>query len=253
MVSRHGYANCVTTLKPTAQHGEGTRSAEAHGRADSFLRRNALGLVTFGLFAVLTVALLVTGQRSYNADQLDHGGTGVDLISYLGEGHFWEAVFENWESEFLQMAAYVILTVYLIQKGSAESKDPTTHEHVDDDPRHADLRKPVPWPVRRGGIWLVLYEHSLLLAFVALFVGSIIGHAFGGVDDYNAELQEHGGTAVSLWGYVSSAQFWFESFQNWQSEFLAVFAIVFLSIFLRQKGSPESKPVAATADHTGNT
>ena len=92
----------------------------------------------------------------------------MSLGRYLTQGHFWEAIFENWESEFLQMAAYIVLTVFLIQKGSSESKDPEKHEAVDDDPRNADLRKPVPWPVRRGGIWLPLYENSLLVAFVGL-------------------------------------------------------------------------------------
>ena len=119
--------------------------------------------------------------------------------------------------------------MYLIQRGSAESKDPDEHEAVDDDPRDADQRRRVPWPVRRGGIWLLLYENSLLLAFIVLFVASLVGHALGGVDAHNAELHEHGQPTLSLWGYVSSSQFWFESFQNWQSEFLAVFAIVVLT------------------------
>jgi hypothetical protein len=196
--------------------------------------------------------MLLTGHHTFNADQLEHGESTVSLANYLTHGHFWEGLFENWESEFLQMAAYILLTVYLIQRGSSESKNPDTHEVVDDDPRDADLRKPVPWPVRRGGIWLRLYENSLLLAFTLLFVGSLIGHALGGVADFNAELETHGQAAVSVWGYMTRAQFWYESLQNWQSEFLAVFAIVTLSIWLRQRGSPESKPVAAPHDDTGS-
>jgi len=222
-------------------------------RNDSFVRRNSLGLTTFGTFLLLLVAMTVVGHGAYNADQLAHGGASVSLSSYLGEGHFWEALFENWESEFLQMAAYVLLTVFLIQKGSAESKDPDAHEAVDDDPRAADLRAPVPWPVRRGGIWLVLYENSLFLAFVVLFLASFVGHALGGVDEYNAQLREHHEPLVDTWGYVTSSQFWFESFQNWQSEFLAIFAIVVLSVFLRQRGSAESKPVAAPHGATGTS
>ena len=105
----------------------------------TFWRRNALGLACFGIFAVLVVALVLTGQRAFNADQLDHGQATVSLASYLTQGHFWEALFENWESEFLQMAAYIVFTVFLIQQGSAESKDPDKHEAVDDDPRDADL------------------------------------------------------------------------------------------------------------------
>ena len=218
----------------------------------TFWRRNALGLACFGIFAVLVVALVLTGQRAFNADQVDHGQATVTLGGYLHQGHFWEAIFENWESEFLQMAAYILLTIYLIQKGSSQSKDPETHEAVDDDPREADLRKPVPWPVRRGGIWLKLYENSLLLAFVLLFLASIVGHAFGGSAAYNAELEEHGHAAVGVWHYATSSEFWYESFQNWQSEFLAVFAIVTLSIWLRQRGSSESKPVAAPHSATGS-
>ena len=112
-------------------------------------------------------------------------------------------------------------------------------------PNGDSLDRNAPWPVRRGGVALKIYENSLALAFVVLFVGSFIGHAVGGVKDYNAELAAHGERVVSTWGYVTGSRFWFESFQNWQSEFLAVFAIVVLSIFLRQRGSPESKPVAA--------
>jgi hypothetical protein len=241
-----------TTLRARAEHRAAGVSTQAKQHRDSHWRRNALSLICFAAFAVLVIGLLLTGHQTYNADQLDHGSSTISLRAYLAEGHFWEAVFENWESEFLQMAAYVLLTVYLIQKGSSESKDPETHEAVDDDPRDADLRHNVPWPVRRGGIWLRLYENSLFLAFAVLFVASIIGHALGGVDEHNGELRDHGQAAVSTWAYATSSRFWYESFQNWQSEFLAVFAIVVLSIFLRQRGSPESKPVAAPHGHTGN-
>jgi hypothetical protein len=243
----------TSLLRPSAQPRAAGKSSSVKARPDSFWSRNALALVCFAFFVVLVVGLLLTGHEAYNADRADHGEPAVSLVTYLGQGHFWEAIFENWESEFLQMAAYILLTVFLIQKGSSESKDPDRREAVDDDPRDADLRHPVPWPVRRGGIWLRLYENSLFLAFVVLFLGSIVGHAFGGLAEYNAELRDHGQATVSVWGYVSSAQFWYESFQNWQSEFLAVFAIVVLSIYLRQRGSPESKPVAAPHHSTGNS
>ena len=241
----------MSTLTPTGQRrvaGQTPRS----GTARSFWRDHALGIICLAVFLVLLVGLVVTGFDTYNADRLAHGGHAVGFVDYVREGTLWEAIFENWESEFLQMAAYILLTVYLVQRGSSESKDPDSHASVDDDPRDADLRRPVPWPVRRGGLWLRLYENSLLLAFVVLFVASLVGHALGGVDTYNAELREHGQPTVSVWGYVTGAQFWFESFQNWQSEFLAVFAIVMLTIFLRQRGSPESKPVAAPHQSTGS-
>jgi hypothetical protein len=240
----------ASTLKPGANQAMAGASAGATER-DNFVRRNALGITCFAVFAVLVVGLILTGHHAFNADQLDHQQPAVSLATYLREGHFWEALFENWESEFLQMAAYILLTVYLIQRGSSESKDPDQHEAVDDDPREADLRKPVPWPVRRGGLWLVLYENSLLIGFAVLFLGSIVGHAFAGTAEFNADLEQHGQATVSVWGYVTSSQFWYESFQNWQSEFLAVFALVTLSIWLRQRGSSESKPVAAPHASTG--
>jgi hypothetical protein len=158
---------------------------------------------------------------------------------------------ENWESEFLQMAVYVVLTAILFQKGSAESKDPEKQEEVD---RHPDpRRRGAPGPVRRGGWTLALYRHSLSLAFVALFALSLLLHAVGGAAEYNNEQTAHGQSErVSVVQYLGTSQFWFESLQNWQSEFLAIAAMVLLTIFLRQQGSPESKPVDSPHSETGN-
>jgi hypothetical protein len=241
----------ASTLRPAAK-GEAGGTTRAGDSGAGFFRRNSLSITCFAIFALLVVALILTGHHAFNAGQADHGEPAVSLGTYLGDGHFWEALFENWESEFLQMAAYILLTIYLVQRGSSESKDPDEHPPVDDDPREADLREPVPWPVRRGRVWLVLYENSLLIAFIVLFLLSILGHALAGTAEFNSELEQHGQATVSVWGYVSSSQFWYESFQNWQSEFLAVFAIVTLSIWLRQRGSPESKPVAASHASTGS-
>ena len=158
---------------------------------------------------------------------------------------------ENWESEFLQMFAFVVLTAFLYQKGSAESKSLDEPEEVDRDPRES--KKDAPWPVRKGGLVLKLYECSLSLAFLLLFLMSFILHAVGGAKEYNETLREHGSAeVVSTLGYIGTSRFWFESFQNWQSEFLAVGAMVVLSIFLRQKDSPESKPVDSPNSKTGS-
>jgi hypothetical protein len=108
-----------------------------------------------------------------------------------------------------------------------------------------------PFPVRQGGFLLLLYENSLSIAFVLLFALSFALHAYGGVQVYNQEQLEHGGAAVTMMEYIGTTRFWFESFQNWQSEFLSIGLMVVLSIFLRQKGSPESKPVAAAYSDTG--
>jgi hypothetical protein len=159
---------------------------------------------------------------------------------------------ENWESEFLQMFFFIILTVFLYQKGSAESKDPNEKEEVDREPRKSRKKKLAPWPVRQGGWVSKVYEHSLSLAFLLLFLGSFWLHAVGGAGEYNDNQRVHGHPErVTTVGYMTTAQFWFESLQNWQSEFLAVGSMVVLTIFLREKGSKESKPVDAAHDETG--
>jgi hypothetical protein len=218
-----------------------------------FLRNNGLLLVTFfGFFLVSFLAQVVTGHHAYNADQRDHGEKAVPLSEYLTSGHFVEATFENWESEFLQMGSYVLLTVWLRQRGSAESKPLDEETEQDEDPMLHREDPDAPWAVRKGGPavrWL--YGHSLSLAFFVLFALSWLLHAAGGSREYSEEQLAHGGQAVSTWGFAHTSEFWFQSFQNWQSEFLAVAAIVGLSVFLREKGSPESKPVHAPHSQTG--
>ena len=215
------------------------------------LRENGLSLVMFGLFAVFLLAQSITGFSVYNDDQREHGEETISYPEYLTSGHFIEATFENWESEYLQMGAYVIFTVFLFQRGSSESKDPDKEESVDEDPLLARDRSDVPWPVRYGGPVLKVYENSLAIAFVLLFLISFLLHAVGGAREFSQEQLAHGGHAVSTWEFLRTSEFWFQSFQNWQSEFLAVFSIVALSVFLRQRGSPESKPVAAPHAQTG--
>jgi hypothetical protein len=205
-----------------------------------------------GCFIVFLIAQTLTGQRTYNEDQLEHGESTVDLGSYLRSGHFIEATFENWESEYLQMGLYVFMTVFLFQRGSAESKDPDKEESVDRDPRLDAGKEDAPWPVRRGGLILRLYEHSLTLALLLLFLISFAMHVWGGARAYNQEQLSHGGETVSTVDFLATSAFWFQSFQNWQSEFLAVASLAWLSVFLRQRGSPESKQVAAPHSQTGS-
>jgi hypothetical protein len=215
-----------------------------------FLRNNGLSLTAFALFAIFLFGQSVTGHRQYNADQLQHHESEVSYARYLTTGAFVEATFENWESEFLQMGAYVLLTAWLLQRGSPESRPLGKSFPQDEDPATKRRNKGAPWPVRRGGLALALYRHSLSLAFFALFIGAWLGHAAGGSRDYSAEQQAHGDDPVTMAQYVTTSRFWFESFQNWQSEFLAVGAIVVLSVFLREHRSPESKPVAASHQET---
>jgi hypothetical protein len=216
------------------------------------LRDNGLSLVLFGLFLLSLVGQALAGHRHFNDEQIAHQQPTVTISEYLRSGEFIEATAENWESEFLQMGAYVLFTCFLFQRGSSESKKIGSSEPVDRDPRQAKNKRGVPWPVRRGGWVLRLYSHSLSLAFMLLFAVSFVAHAIGGARAHNEEELAHGGQAVSVLEYLGSSQFWFESFQNWQSEFLAIGMMVVLSIFLRQRGSPESKPVDAPHRQTGS-
>jgi hypothetical protein len=216
------------------------------------IRENGLSIVLVTLFLVFWAGQSVVGHREHNAEQRDHGEPPLEYTAYLRSAHFWEATGENWESEFIQIFSYVFLTAFLFQKGSAESKKLDEPEPVDRAPRanrdHADA----PWPVRRGGLVLKLYEYSLSLAFLLLFLISITLHAVAGSAEYNQEQGAHGElSALTPVQYAGTSRFWFESMQNWQSEFLAIAAVVVLSIFLRQRGSPESKPVDSPHAETG--
>jgi hypothetical protein len=215
------------------------------------LYEHSLSLVFLGLFSLALVGQSLTGHRQYNEERQEHGQPALPYGQYLRTGHFWEAVTENWESEFLQMGVYVLLTAFLRQKGSPESKKLAGEEAVDQDPRHVRPHPDAPWPVRRGGIVLTLYAHSLTLALLLLFGVCFALHAVSGVREYNAEQRAHGGAPASALGYMGTATFWFESLQNWQSEFLSLTVMIVLAIFLRQRGSPESKPVDHPHRETG--
>ncbi|BCW52764.1 MULTISPECIES: DUF6766 family protein [unclassified Arthrobacter] len=214
-------------------------------------REHGLLLANLSCFLAFFVGMILSGAASYSEDQQAHGEPAVSVLEFLGTGAFVEATFENWESEFLQMAMYVVLTVFLFQKGSSESKPMGKEAPQDEDPRQAALRKATPWPVRRGGVVLKVYEHSLSILLFSLFLGSFFLHAAGGVDEYNQDQQSHGQPAITYLQYLGTSRFWFESFQNWQSEFLAVAVLVGASVYLREKGSPESKPVAEPHYETG--
>jgi hypothetical protein len=217
----------------------------------TWLRDHGLLLVNLALFVIFIGGMVLSGVRVYNSEQAEHGGTAVSLLGYLMTGEFVEATFENWESEFLQMGMYVVLTAFLFQRGSSESKPIDEPAPQDEDPRDSRDKPDVPWPVKRGGWVLKLYEHSLSTLFFVLFFASWALHAAGGARAYSEEQLAHGGEAVGFGKYLTTSQFWFESFQNWQSEFLAVAAIVWASVYLRQRGSPESKPVAEPHLETG--
>jgi len=216
-----------------------------------WIREHGLVSVNVVLFVLFLGGMTLTGWQVSNQELLDHGRPAEALGAYLASGDFWEALSENWESEFLQMASYVALTIFLFQKGSSESKPIGSPAPQDEDPRRHASDSRAPWPVRRGGLVLVLYENSLLIMFAVLFVAAFLTHLVSGSAAYSEEQLEHGGSAVAPLEYLGTSQFWFESFQNWQSEFMVVALLAGAAVYLRQRGSSESKPVQAPHSETG--
>jgi len=214
-----------------------------------FFRNNSLSIVFFILFIISMVGQIFTGFNEHNNETVEMGGQPIKMSEYLVSGHFFQATFENWESEFLQMALFLILSMFLYQKGSSESKDPDKEEEVDREPN--PKRKNAPWPVKKGGIWLAIYKHSLCYTFIILFLLSFLLHWRGSVKDYNEEQVLKNLPTETAMQYLGNPRLWFESFQNWQSEFLSIFAIVLFSVFLREQHSPQSKPVDAPDSETG--
>ncbi|WP_276121902.1 DUF6766 family protein [Pararhizobium qamdonense] len=217
-----------------------------------FLKDNGLTIMLIGLSVATIVGMLLTGWFVSNNELAEHGSAEIGLRSYAFSGHFLSSLFENWESEFLQMSAYVMLTAFLFQRGSAESKDPDGPSKVDEDPAAKAGGQDAPWPVRVGGWARSAYSYSLGVALASLFVLTFLLHLRYSAEAVSAEALMHGQPAVSMMDHLGSAQFWFESLQNWQSEFLSTAVLVVLSIFLRFRGSPESKPVAAPHSQTGD-
>ena len=219
-----------------------------------FLYNNALSLTMAALFIVCWGGQALTGWRHHAEEEREHGRQSPALTDYMRSGHFLEATFENWESEFLQMAAFLILSSVLIQRGAAESRKPDDEEEQEDDAEEKGLHRPppdAPGPVHRGGLAMKLYSRSLSIVLGVLFVVCFLLHGIYGLRRYNEDAVAHGSPTLTLGDYFSSSTFWFESLQNWQSEFLSIAALVLLSIVLRQKGSPESKPVHAPHAQTG--
>ena len=219
------------------------------GRPHGFVHRNSLTLVFAGLMALSLVGHALTGAAQENAERESHGLPPETIVEYLGSGSFQSTLFENWESEFLQMGLFVLLTVWLRQRGSAESRK------LDPEEEPPDPKVPLaeqPWPMRAGGVWKTLYAQSLSAALLLLFAVSGVAH-FVASWRHHAEIQARHGEPVTPMGeYAGEPQFWVESFQNWQSEFLAVISLALLSIWLREKDSTQSKPLTARHTDTGH-
>ncbi|HET8671906.1 MAG TPA: DUF6766 family protein [Candidatus Saccharimonadales bacterium] len=214
-------------------------------------KESALSITLFALFFLFWGGQAIAGHIHNNEELRSHSQATVSFIEYLGSGGFIEATFENWESEFLQMGALVVLTIFLKQRGSADSKKLHGKEEVDTTSRYSIINASS-WRTRQTAIAHTLYRNSLSIALFAIFLASFLLHGAGGTAAHNTEALAHGEEQLSIVNYMRTSQFWFESFQNWQSEFLAVGSLLVLSIFLRQQGSPESKPVGESNAKTGS-
>lgn len=216
------------------------------------LRDNGLGTVFGLLFLGALVGQAISGLFEYNNQQIAEGAATVSFWQYVTSSDFAVDVAENWQSEYLQFFLYIFVTVWLIQRGSPESKLPKdVGAGTDEEQRlgaYATDRSPA-W-ARAGGWRTTLFSNSLGLIMGVLFLLSWLAQSVAGVVVYNAEqLADHEPTVTWL-GYLGSADFWNRTLQNWQSEFLAIGSMAVLSVYLRQRGSPESKPVGAPHDTT---
>jgi hypothetical protein len=219
----------------------------------AFLRDNALSLAFGGLFLGTLIGQALVGHADFNASAVAHNGDPITLWRYVRSSDFGADVLENWQSEYLQFSLFILGTVWLIQRGSPESKEPgAAGRESDSDQKvgaHATAESPK-W-ARLGGWRTWLFSNSLLLVMGAIWVASWVGQSVTGHVGFNADRFDHQQAALSYWDYVATPDFWNRTLQNWQSEFLAVGSMAVLSIYLRQRGSPESKPVGAAHGATG--
>ncbi|GIF78319.1 DUF6766 family protein [Asanoa siamensis] len=218
-----------------------------------FLRENSLGL-TFGvLFLIVLVGQAFAGHANFNQEQVAEGLEPISLGRYVTSASFGVDVSENWQSEYLQFFLYIFLTVWLVQKGSPESKqlDKVGRETHEDQKMGEHAQPESPRWAREPGLRRGLFSNSLGLVMGAIFLGSWTAQSIAGVAAYNEEQLSQLEDTVSWGRYLIEPDFWNRTLQNWQSELLAVASMVVLSIYLRQRGSPESKPVGSAHNATG--
>ncbi|MDF2711854.1 MAG: hypothetical protein K0R62_7506 [Nonomuraea muscovyensis] len=217
------------------------------------VKDNALSLTFLALFVLALGGQAVAGTFQYNDEQLASGGEPVSPLAYVTSSSFAVDVAENWQSEYLQFLLFIVLTVWLVQRGSPESKEPG-QEGVESDREQLVgpyAKDDSPAWARAKGLRLWLFGNSLGLVMGAVFLGSWLAQSVAGLARFNSDRLADLRDPVSWGGYLASPEFWNRSLQNWQSELLAVLSMVVLSIYLRQRGSPESKPVGAPHAATG--
>jgi hypothetical protein len=218
-----------------------------------FVRENSLALVFLLFFVVAVAGQAFAGWHDFNDQATAHHEPTISLGRYLTSSSYGNAVLENWQSEYLQFTLYILLTVWFVQRGSPESKELGKQGgETDEDQLVGEHAKPdSPRWARLGGWRTRLYSNSLVLLMATIWVLSWLGQSFTGWSDFNADQLTHNEHTVNWLGYLGTADFWQATLQNWQSEFLAVGSMAVFSIYLRQRGSPESKPVGAPHDSTG--
>ena len=220
-----------------------------------FIRNNALSLAFGALFLITLVGQAISGVADFNAQQVTDGLPQVGFLDYVTSSSFAVDVMENWQSEYLQFLLYILATVWLVQKGSSESKDPGDEGPESDKEqrigRHAQVDSPA-W-ARIGGWRTAVFSRSLGLLMGVLFLLTWAASAIAGWAAFNSQQLGQRQDPVTFVGYLGQADFWNRSFQNWQSEMLAVGSMAIFAVYLRQRGSPESKPVGVAHADTGQT
>ena len=216
-----------------------------------FLRDNGLAIFFLVIFLAAVGGQSVAGHNLYNEEDAQHAELlkeepqPISYGRYLTSSEFAQAMTENWQSEYLQFMLFIVATIWLVQRGSTESKEPGREgtESDEDQKLGPHAKDDSPSWVKAGGARTWLYSNSLLIVMSAIFVASWFAQSVSGWSVYNEEASDHQETTISWIQYVGSSDFWEDTFQNWQSEFLAVGTIVIFSVFLRQRGSSQSKPV----------
>ena len=220
-----------------------------------FARDNALSLFFLGLFVTTVAAQSIAGQHAENTDLAEHGSQAISWWTYVRSPSFGGALMENWQSEFLQFSLFIAATIWLVQKGSNESSALDEIGLEDDRKQRIGRYTPIGGPsvARRDDLRTRVYENSLLLVMTSIFLVTWLGQSLNNWRVFNDDRNSHELPAISWGHYLLTADFWEKTLQNWQSEFLAVGTMVVFTIYLRQRGSPESKPVGAPHEETGTS
>jgi hypothetical protein len=219
----------------------------------SFIRDHSLSLFFLVLFLGALVGLAIAGHALHNDDAIAHHGETMSFWRYLRSSDFGNAVMENWQSEYLQFMLFMLATIWLIERGSPESKEPGKQgtETLKEQKIGEHAQEDSPEWAKPRGIRTYLYSNSLLIVMSIIFFGSWFAQSVTGWTQFNADQVDHHQMTVDWLGYVGSADFWKATLENWQSEFLAVGSFVALTVFLRQRGSSQSKPVGSPHHTTG--